>query len=160
MKKIYIVVGGEYSDYHIEAVFSTREKAEEYIQQHGTYYRIEVLGVDEVIVDKKNKIWEVSMRFDNFELDYCEPFENEYYALYKDTFRYDTLRHYEKIKQYIEADSMERAVKVASERMAQIKANKDILYSRAFILKRDTTYYNHGTYPMVYYKTGEIMKKP
>lgn len=160
MAKIYIVTSGEYSDYHIEAVFSTREKAEEYIQQHGTQYRIEPHGVDEVIVDKKNKIWEVSMRFDNFELDYCEPFENEYYALYKDTFRYDTLWHYEKIKQYIEADSMERAVKVASERMAQIKANKDILYSRAFILKRDTTYYNHGTYPTVYYKTGEIMKKP
>lgn len=32
MAKIYIVTSGDYSDYRVNAVFSTREKAEEYIQ--------------------------------------------------------------------------------------------------------------------------------
>ena len=36
MAKIYIVTSGEYSDYAIDAVFSTEEKAHEYIQQHGS----------------------------------------------------------------------------------------------------------------------------
>lgn len=31
MKKVYVVTTGEYSDYSIEKIFSTREKAQEYI---------------------------------------------------------------------------------------------------------------------------------
>ena len=54
-KKIYIVTSGEYSDYTIERVFSTKEKANEFIQQHGTDYRIEEYVVDEEI-KKRTKI--------------------------------------------------------------------------------------------------------
>lgn len=32
MSKLYIVTEGEYSDYHIEACFSTKQKAQEYIK--------------------------------------------------------------------------------------------------------------------------------
>lgn len=32
MNKVYIVTSGEYSDYHIDAVFASREKAEAYIK--------------------------------------------------------------------------------------------------------------------------------
>lgn len=35
--KIYIVTGGEYSAYHIEAVFLTKEKAELYIAAHEVW---------------------------------------------------------------------------------------------------------------------------
>lgn len=33
--KVYIVTQGQYSDYHIEQVFSTREKAQEYLDHIG-----------------------------------------------------------------------------------------------------------------------------
>ena len=49
MAKIYIVTSGEYSDYTIDAVFSTKEKAEEYVQQYGTNYRVEDYDIDEEI---------------------------------------------------------------------------------------------------------------
>ena len=32
MSKVYVVTDGEYSDYHIEACFSTKKKAQEYIK--------------------------------------------------------------------------------------------------------------------------------
>lgn len=42
MSKIYVVTEGEYSDYHIEACFSTKKKAQEYIKNskkvNGSYY--------------------------------------------------------------------------------------------------------------------------
>lgn len=42
MSKIYVVTDGEYSDYHIEACFSTKKKAQEYIKNskkvNGKYY--------------------------------------------------------------------------------------------------------------------------
>lgn len=42
MSKVYVVTDGEYSDYHIEACFSTEKKAQEYIRNakkvNGNYY--------------------------------------------------------------------------------------------------------------------------
>lgn len=42
MSKVYIVTDGEYSDYHIEACFSTKKKAQQYIKNakkvQGKYY--------------------------------------------------------------------------------------------------------------------------
>ena len=42
MDKVYVVTEGEYSDYHIEACFSTKEKAQEFIKSykkiHGSFY--------------------------------------------------------------------------------------------------------------------------
>lgn len=42
MSKIYVVTDGEYSDYHIEACFSTKKKAQQYIKNakkvQGKYY--------------------------------------------------------------------------------------------------------------------------
>ena len=55
---------------------------------------------------------------------------------------------------------MDRAIKIASERIAQIKANKDTLYAKAFTQVQDPFFRHKKCYPTVYYKTGEIMKKP
>lgn len=162
MAKIYIVTSGDYSDYTINAVFSTKEKAEEYVQQHGTDYRVEDYDIDEEI-NKEAKIWEVKMRFDNFEVSECLAMLYgdgwEYYA--KDTFEYYlNWKNEEYIRLYIEADCMDRAIKIASERIAQIKANKDMLYAKAFKKVQDPFFKYSTSYPTVYYKTGEIMKRP
>lgn len=162
MAKIYIVTSGEYSDYCIQAVFSTLKKANEYRQQHGTDFSIEIFDIDEE-VKKETKIWRVEMRFDNFKVSECTAglWGNGWGSHMKDTFEYrfdwEGIKY---IRLYLEADSMDRAIKIASERIAQIKANKDTLYAKAFTQVQDPFFRHKKCYPTVYYKTGEIMKKP
>ena len=162
MAKIYIVTSGDYSDYGIEAVFSTKEKAEEYVQQHGTNYRIEDYDIDEEVVKKEIKIWEVIMCFDNFEVIECNVglYGDGWGSHMKDTFKYFlTWVNQERVSLYVEADCMDRAIKIASERIAQIKANKDLLYAKAFTRVQGPYFKYSTSYPTVYYKTGEIMKE-
>ena len=53
-KKIYIVTSGEYSDYGINAVFSSRELAEKYIelQTRVGYWYFEVPRIEEYTLDE------------------------------------------------------------------------------------------------------------
>lgn len=61
--KIYIVTEGEYSDYHIEEVFSTYEQAEKYVAlQNDTHeiwreYYIEEYDVDDCKIESKEPIY-------------------------------------------------------------------------------------------------------
>jgi len=52
-EKIYIITTGEYSDYSIERVFSTRKKAMEYLDTKDNEYRLEVYDIDEPIKREK-----------------------------------------------------------------------------------------------------------
>lgn len=49
-KKVYLVTSGEYSDYGVDGVFTTRKKAKDYIDSLGddsnSYYDIEVYDLD------------------------------------------------------------------------------------------------------------------
>lgn len=162
MEKIYIVTSGEYSDYGINAVFSTKEKAQEFRQQHGTDFSIEVYDIDEE-VKKETKVWRVAIRFDNFKVSNCLAglWGDGWDFDMKDTFEYHLdWDNKEYIHLFIEADCMDRAIKIASERIAQIKANKDMLYAKAFTQVQDPFFKYSKSYPTVYYKTGEIMKRP
>lgn len=162
MAKIYIVTSGEYSDYGINAVFSTMKKAQEFRQQHGTDFSIEIFDIDEE-TKKETKIWIVEMRFDNFKVSECTPLlrVDRWGYHMKDTFEYYlNWENKELIRLFIEADCMDRAIKIASERIAQIKANKDMLYAKAFTKVQDPFFSYSTSYPTVYYKTGEIMKRP
>lgn len=157
MAKIYIVTSGYYSDYSINAVFSTKEKAKEYVQQRGTEFSIEIFDLDEE-VKKETKIWSVKMRFDNFEVSEC--IGDGWCSQRKDTFDYfcNDYAGVGYITLYLEADCMDRAIKIASERAAQIKANQDIFYAKAF-KKVQNPYLKYSiSYPTVYYKTGEIVE--
>ena len=67
--KVYVVTAGEYSDYRIEGVFSSREKAEEYIN-HST--NPDLNGIDEWVPDEKKpakgeKMFEVTSAFDKID---------------------------------------------------------------------------------------------
>ena len=68
--KVYIVTSGDYDDYQIDEVFSTKEKAEEYIEYFGDYCRIEECDLDNPI-EHKEKIWDVSFELDGYELNKC-----------------------------------------------------------------------------------------
>lgn len=122
-KKIYVVTAGEYSDYRIEAVFSTEEKAYEYVQQNGTDFCIEEYNLDEEVV-KETKLWAIEFEIESNRNKHSSPVTN---MELKDTCKvteYLSFKPY--ITFYVEAETMDRAIKIASERFASVKANEYI----------------------------------
>lgn len=124
-KKIYIVTSGEYSDYRIESVFSTRKKANEYVQQKGTDFCIEEYNLDEEVV-KETKLWFIEFEIESHEIKQASP------KTYNDNKLKDTCKVTEYLSSkpfitfYVEAETMDRAIKIASERFASVKANEYI----------------------------------
>ncbi len=61
MSKVYIVTSGEYSDYGIDRVFSTEEKAKEWIDiitsMYGGNYNIEQYELDAPIPERKEYLF-------------------------------------------------------------------------------------------------------
>lgn len=53
--RIFLVTGGQYSDYHIEAAFSTRELAERYIGGNTDEDSYDYLGVEEFELDSSSE---------------------------------------------------------------------------------------------------------
>ena len=119
-KKIYIVTSGEYSDYRIDAVFSTRELAEDYIQHNGTDYRIEEYNLDEEI-DRNTKLWRVE--FDIKDGEFKEACVRDYAADdFRDTCYVSEYFRSHRIHFFVNAETMNKAVKIARERFAAVHA--------------------------------------
>ena len=125
MNKVYVVTAGCYSDYHIVAVFSTKEKAEEYIAYHGTDYRFEGYGLDKEF-ERKESLWCVV-------IDLSDHYETRTYSVLEDDDEDDEGRlantcqkdQFSKdiIRFYVYADTSEMAIKIAYEHLGAIKAN-------------------------------------
>ena len=126
-KKIYIVTSGEYSDYTIERVFSTKEKANEFVQQHGTDYRIEEYVIDEEEkVKKEEKIWDVEIDIDDNSVIQSIP--RNFLCREEGTCEHHEYFQNDVVDLYVKADSMDKAIKIAKERYFAIKAN-DYIWS-------------------------------
>ena len=155
MDKVYIITYGDYSDYSICAVFSTRDKAEEYVQQHGNTFRIEEHLLDEKV--EQSEIWSVEIGMLSHEIRQCESCSDSWSSGRVDKFKVfePAFRNSEwGIKMFLRADSMDRAIKVANERVAQIVANKDLFYASAFN-KIKWGILGIQDYPWVDYNTGK-----
>lgn len=156
MDKVYIVTYGTYSDYSICAVFSSIDKAKDYLQQNGSEYRIEEYDIDRPI--ENSKFWRVNMRVRDHHVHSCEATDEhsmiDCFHVYRDC--YDTTDG-GSITMYFRADSMDRAIKIANERLAQIIANKEIFYKKAFEKVR-SEFWKTLSYPWVDYNTGEFVK--
>ena len=125
-KKIYIVTSGEYSSYEINAVFTTKEKAVDYVEQHGTNYNIEEYNLDKE-VEKKTQLWDIVFFVEDGKLYKACPTSYNRSEIVDTCNIYEYLGLYgECISFYVDADSMDRAVKIARERFAAVKANKYI----------------------------------
>ena len=156
MNKVYILTYGDYSDYSICAVFSTRDKAEDYIQQHGNTFRIEEHLLDEAV--EQSEIWGVEIGILSHKIRQCESCSDSWSNGRVDKFRIfnPVFQNSEwSVKMFLRADSMNRAIKVANERVAQIVANKDIFYASAFN-KVERGMFGLRDYPWVDYNTGKI----
>lgn len=127
-KKIYIVTSGSYSDYRIERVFSTKEKAEEFLDGVDDNYELEEYDIDKDVPAHVKKIWTIRMNFLDKKNVCCYLSAS---PLLVDTFRfYENNRDgYAGILEFIiETDSKSRAIKIASERWGFIKAEELIKY--------------------------------
>lgn len=157
-KKIYIVTSGEYSEYEINAVFTTRKKAEEYVQQHGTYYDIEEYELDKE-VEKKTQLWSIVFCIEDGKFDEANPIS------YNKNKKADICYVEERLgggKMYyiiflVDADSMNRAVKIARERFVAVKANEYVWLrlTRPYELDR----YGKRKYESFNVKTNEFIKE-
>lgn len=157
-KKIYIVTSGEYSEYEINAVFTTRKKAEEYVQQHGTDYNIEEYNLDEE-VEKKTQLWSIVFCIEDGKFDEAHPIsynKNEKVDTCSifDSFGYRKKESY--IFFYVDADSMDRAVKIARERFAAVKSNEYIWLRLTRPYELDM--YGKNKYESFNVKTNEFIK--
>lgn len=150
MKKIYLVISGGYPESRIEAVFSTKELAEEYVLHNGTDYEVEEYDVD-VPFERGDVLWRVRLNIDTHEERGCEATNK---PAYKDLVLYDDYTMCgDCLTIWVEADTSERAIKVANGRLNQVKAGGMMFYREVF--RRNHT--NWGGYNHVDYRTGEVV---
>lgn len=156
MEKVYIVTSGDYSDYTINAIFSTRDKAEEYVDTHGSDYRVEEYPVDDAEVKKNESIWLVSVNWETGKVISAYP--QKYYADKEGTVQYQ--RGFDNYLNFVlKSDSMARAKKVASERFMQVKALHAVkfpLLMQRCVIEKPLLFAN-SIYPFYDYKTGKIL---
>lgn len=156
MEKVYIVTSGEYSDYQINAVFSTREKAEECVDIQGTGYRIEEFPIDEPM-ERKERIWRVFIDCLSGEIENAYPTDS--YEDKIDTVQFGSGFHESTVYIILKSDSLERVKKVASERFMQVKALLAVkfpfLTTECVINRRFGSF--RKEYPFYDYYTGKIV---
>lgn len=125
-QQIFIITTGEYSDYSIDRVFSTRQKAVEYLDTQDDDYRLEVFDLDEPI-ERRTQLYKIS-----FELDKKKVWRvSTYYDKRLKDLIHIGERYFNNVKTldiYIESDSRKRALKIASERYGAIIAGEQTMY--------------------------------
>jgi len=132
MDKVFIVTSGCYSDYQIEAIFSTREKADAYINAKGTDddWEVNEWDVDAESTECHDAIYDVSINMKsgcvtvNGRSEQGDGWGYEFDVKRKDCFLYTG----HSIRMWLESDSLERVKKVASERWMQIKALHPVVF--------------------------------
>lgn len=149
MQKVYIVTDGDYSDYRIVAVFSTEEKAKEYIQTTGEgddYVEVEV----DVPYERKERVWCIEMMVSDHEVTSYGV--ERYYDNVEDCIRLRRRRFGDTLSLWIKADTQERAIKIANERIGQVLAGAYIFYKKAFMAD------GNNECPYVNFHTGEVVE--
>lgn len=156
--KVYIVTSGTYSDYKIDAVFSTEDNAKAYLDKYGDYDNRQIEEYDTDIEDtnRETAIYSVHINSKSIEVRRDDSHSMP-----------DTIRAY---KSYcgsglgyiltVETDGAERAKKIVLERLMQVKAMQ-YLFPR---LNEECVGYKVYTstiwhYPAYNFHTKEIILK-
>lgn len=125
-KIIYAVTSGDYSGYQIEGLFSTQKKAEEYIEHtyDPDYFRIEEYVLDGERPNREEKLFHVSIGYEDFNAKISDRYEKGCILAkeLRDTFHLSESGEY--VEMYFVTIEPKRALKIASEWLAQIKAEE------------------------------------
>ena len=154
--KIFVITKGEYSDYCIVRVFTTRKLANDFLDTQDNEYRLEVYDLDEPF-ERKTKLYCISFKLDRKKVVYVQSYETIKY--YKDLIRVSPrLCNTMTLNIYVESDSKKRAMKVASERYGAIIANEQTMYPYL----RVGTINNYSRSEPAYFdfNTGELVLLP
>lgn len=150
-KRIYVITSGEYSDYQVNAVYSTKELAEDFIQHNGNKYCIEEYDLDKPIIREK-KLWRIEINSDRNEIicanisEYQEP---------EDT----CVRNYMNIITFIVgSETIDKAKKIARERYVAIRSNEYIWRRLRIPYKVKAGEYSVDRYERFNVKTNEFTK--
>lgn len=111
MKKVYLVSTGDYSDYHVVAAFSKREKAEKFLEL-GMYGKVEELVLDKLgdMMSRGYRWYDVDMKKDGtvekVELGYNNGLDgNDWWEVWGDS-----------VKAAVLAKSEKHAIKIVNEK--------------------------------------------
>jgi DNA polymerase IIIc chi subunit len=150
-KKIYVITSGEYSNYQVDAVYSTKELAEDFIQHNGDDYCIEEYDLDKPIIREK-KLWKIEIDSDRNEIvcavvsEYQEP-ENT------------CVRNYmNRVTFIVRSETMDKAKKIARERYVAIRTNEYIWRKLRIPHKVKVGEYYVERYERFNVKTNEFTK--
>lgn len=158
--KIFIVTSGSYSDYTIERVFSTRAKANEYLDTKDDDYKLEVYDIDEPI-ERTKQVYQICFSLDKKKVYKVDIREGKYADLIH-VHQWNSMCKMDMISIFVESDSRKRALKVASERYGVIIACEQTLYPylRVPVINRYCTrepaYYNFHTSELVLLKGQQL----
>ena len=136
-KKVYVVTRRSYSEYEIKAIFSTEERAKDYINavcqnSRHSEYDIEDWDVDEYI-NGKQRYYEVWINYDNSEIERVDEIEFTRYSNPDNSVEIHDLGIFGRFVSLVFSTSRIDAVKkIASERLMQIKALQGTKYPYLF----------------------------
>lgn len=122
---IYAVTTGEYSGYHTVGMFSTKEKAEEYIESmmYPNEYNVEEYTLDELQPDRSEKMFCIRIDYEDFNATlFSRDYPNDPCVEgLKNTLQ---MTDSGEVQMYIATTDAKRAIKIASERLGQVKAEE------------------------------------
>ena len=122
--KVFVVTDGIYSDYHIVAVFSSREKAEKFVARY-TWKETENTCIEEYSLDQHNigeMIPCICVELNRFDGEICS--HENYIAEEKQPTRYaECLISF--LSVYVQTDDVERAYKIAKEKWREWKIRRN-----------------------------------
>lgn len=153
--KVYVVSSYDGECHHMEALFSTPEKAEEFVKYHGTSYYVEDYDLDEPY-SKEESFWEVVIDMSihpvgsHFECEKSLSGER-----FNDTVMYrDGL--YRKMEICVRADTYVKAIEMAKERFVRVMDKDGNLFAKVF--EKFKNKYNLDYYKKVNFHTGEFVE--
>jgi hypothetical protein len=128
MAKVFVVTSGQYEDYRIVGVFSTEEKAEEFIQtQDDNDYDIEEYGIDELEPDEEMHTWAVDITEKGGTVEWMsakianEKADKRTFSIFWDSAETLTPRH--RFIFFVDCVRKDEAIKIATERMKEVAFN-------------------------------------
>jgi hypothetical protein len=117
MTTMYIVTQGSYSDYHICAVFDTRERAEQFVALYGPDSDLDIeeypLNPEVPTLPAGYTIWRVTMEWDGTTRSVCHADPGD---VLDDI---DIIPYIDQMRTTVAARTRQHAVKIANERRTQ-----------------------------------------
>ena len=154
MAKIYIVIDQEFESCDIIAAFSTKVKAEDFVNHSAWEFEIAELEIDPSF-DKSPKLWEVTLGWEDSRVWGCSV--HEQHPPYVEYIHYEGGR----CKILVRSETVSGAIQAASERLKRVRELEEAKFP---LLRKRVVAHSPmditGDYPAYNYRTGVIILYP